>query len=197
MAHVFVAVTKALSEKCQGRCSFLTSQWVGWPRVLNSRGATSGPPVKLLGHRAKDLLFELRERSLAVWHSRVSRRSWWSHHACVSHHDHGVVILHSFTYCWRYPMAVCVNMEWTLTLHWNHADGTFVVVSVSENLPIVPHYDPLPAILVSASVLLPCVLHLLCSQLILHMRHWFIVTWPPPLHTDLQGSAVFTASDVH
>ena len=78
---------------------------VGWPRVLNSRGATSGPPVKLLGHRAKDLLFELRERSLAVWHSRVSRRSWWSHHACVSHHDHGVVILHSFTYCWRYKLS--------------------------------------------------------------------------------------------
>ena len=48
---------------------------VGWPRVLDSRGATSGPPVKLLRHRAKDLLFELRERSLAVWHSRVSRRS--------------------------------------------------------------------------------------------------------------------------
>ena len=44
---------------------------VGWPRVLDSRGATSGPPVKLLRHRAKDLLFELRERSLAVWHSRV------------------------------------------------------------------------------------------------------------------------------
>ena len=68
--HVFVAVTKALSEKCQGRCSFdFTVYPVGWPRVLNSRGATSGPPVKLLRHRAKDLLFELRERSLAVWHS--------------------------------------------------------------------------------------------------------------------------------
>ena len=119
---------------------------VGWPRVLNSRGATSGPPVKLLGHRAKDLLFELRERSLAVWHSRVSRRSWWSHHACVSHHDHGVVILHSFTYCWRAtscPMAVCVNMEWTLTLHWNHEDGTCGCLC-EWKFTHLPHYDPLP-----------------------------------------------------
>ena len=45
---------------------------VGWPRVLDSKGATSGSPVKLLRHRTRELLFELRGSSLAVWHSRVS-----------------------------------------------------------------------------------------------------------------------------
>ena len=120
--------------------SDFTVYLVGWPRVLDSRGATSRPPVKLLRHRAgKDLLY----RAARAFSSRLalSGRSWWSHHdhgvvilhsfdCCTSykhwswwsHHDHGVVILHSFD-CWRAtscPMAVCVNMEWTLTtLHWN------------------------------------------------------------------------------
>lgn len=45
---------------------------VGWPRVLDGRGATGGTPLQLIRHRTKNLIFELRGHSVAVWHSRVS-----------------------------------------------------------------------------------------------------------------------------
>lgn len=44
---------------------------VGCPRILDGRGATGGSPLLLLRHRTKNLMFELREHSLAVWHTRV------------------------------------------------------------------------------------------------------------------------------
>ena len=45
---------------------------IGWPRILDGRGATGGSPIQLLRHRSKNLVFELREHSVAVWHTRVS-----------------------------------------------------------------------------------------------------------------------------
>lgn len=44
---------------------------IGWPRILDGRGATGGSPIQLLRHRSKNLVFELREHSVAVWHSRL------------------------------------------------------------------------------------------------------------------------------
>lgn len=45
---------------------------VGWPRVLVGRGGDNGgDPVQLLRHRTKNLVVEVRERSVRVWHSRV------------------------------------------------------------------------------------------------------------------------------
>ena len=45
---------------------------VGWPRVLVGRGGENGgDPVQLLRHRTKNLVVEVRERSVRVWHSRV------------------------------------------------------------------------------------------------------------------------------
>ncbi|XP_019849671.1 PREDICTED: RAB6A-GEF complex partner protein 1-like isoform X2 [Amphimedon queenslandica] len=46
---------------------------VGWPLVLDGRGGTGGAPLQLLTarNRTKNLIFELREHSIAVWHSRL------------------------------------------------------------------------------------------------------------------------------
>ena len=44
----------------------------GWPRVLHSGGGENGGnPVKIFKHRTKDLLVEIRERSVSIWHARV------------------------------------------------------------------------------------------------------------------------------
>lgn len=44
---------------------------VGWPKLLDSNGATKGAPVKVLRHRCKNYVIEIRENSVAFWHSRV------------------------------------------------------------------------------------------------------------------------------
>ena len=45
---------------------------VGWPKILGSNGATKGAPVRVLRHRSKNYVVEIRENSVAFWHSRVS-----------------------------------------------------------------------------------------------------------------------------
>lgn len=45
---------------------------LGWPKHLDSNGATKGAPVKILRHRTKNFVVEVRENSVAFWHSRVS-----------------------------------------------------------------------------------------------------------------------------
>ena len=45
---------------------------VGWPKVLHSNGVTKGKPLKVFRHRTKNCVIELRGRSVAFWHSRVS-----------------------------------------------------------------------------------------------------------------------------
>ena len=46
----------------------------GWPRVLHSDGESGGNPVKVFKHRTKELIVEIRERSVAFWHARVRYR---------------------------------------------------------------------------------------------------------------------------
>lgn len=46
---------------------------LGWPRVLHSGAEGGGNPVAVFKHRTKDLLVELREKSVAFWHARVSQ----------------------------------------------------------------------------------------------------------------------------
>jgi hypothetical protein len=44
----------------------------GWPRVLHASGESGGGnPVKVFRHRTKDLVIELRDNSVAFWHSRL------------------------------------------------------------------------------------------------------------------------------
>ena len=48
---------------------------VGWPKVLLANDVEDGKPVQILQHPRKELILVVREKSVSLWHTRVSETS--------------------------------------------------------------------------------------------------------------------------
>ena len=81
---------------------------IGWPKILHSRSSTGGGrPMRLLRHRTKNLIVELRERSLSFWNSRVrliGQREGWKKNG------DGVVLIIAHPYCMLPCAARCYDL---------------------------------------------------------------------------------------
>jgi len=45
---------------------------IGWPKVLQANDVEDGKPVQILQHPRKELILVVREKSVSLWHTRVS-----------------------------------------------------------------------------------------------------------------------------
>ena len=111
---------------------------IGWPKVLHSAGATCGRPVKVLRHRSRDLVVELRTSSVAIWHARVSEML---RYLCefVRAQTHTTVVGCDFIACYRQLNVLLMSYsrsQQSLDTHGANSnvamkpDGSVLLISV-------------------------------------------------------------------